>query len=64
MNALRGRGWTVTVSPYYSENFTDKPREIDIIAEKAVPIWRRRTRTPRGEDHRAAIIPAYCAELV
>jgi hypothetical protein len=33
--ALRQLGWSVTVSPYYSDNFTDKPREIDIIAEKA-----------------------------
>ncbi|MDO8516280.1 MAG: hypothetical protein Q7S28_03455 [bacterium] len=31
---LRDGGWTVLVSPYYSDNFTDKPREIDIIAEK------------------------------
>jgi hypothetical protein len=32
---LRQLGWSVLVSPYYSDNFTDKPREIDIIAEKA-----------------------------
>jgi len=31
---LRGDGWNVLVSPYYSDNFTKKPREIDIIAEK------------------------------
>ena len=31
---LRDVGWTVMVSPYYSDNFTAKPREIDIIAEK------------------------------
>jgi hypothetical protein len=31
---LRNEGWTVLVSPHYSDNFTDKPREIDIIAEK------------------------------
>ena len=31
---LREQGWTVLVSPHYSDNFTDKPREIDIIAEK------------------------------
>jgi hypothetical protein len=34
VNLLRENGWTVLVSPYYSDNFTDKPREIDIIAEK------------------------------
>lgn len=31
---LREKGWTTLVSPYYTDNFTDKPREIDIIAEK------------------------------
>ena len=30
---LRNDNWTVLVSPYYSDNFTDKPREIDVIAE-------------------------------
>lgn len=34
VNLLRKEGWNVLVSPYYSDNFTDKPREIDIIAEK------------------------------
>lgn len=32
--ALRGVGWTVVVSPYYSDNVTEKPREVDIMAEK------------------------------
>ena len=31
---LRNENWPVLVSPYYSDNFTDKPREIDIISEK------------------------------
>lgn len=31
---LRGQRWEVLVSPYYSDNFTDKPREIDVIAER------------------------------
>ncbi len=31
---LREKGWTVLISPYYSDNQTNKPREIDIIAEK------------------------------
>lgn len=31
---LRDQKWNVLVSPYYSDNFTDKPREIDIIAER------------------------------
>jgi hypothetical protein len=34
VNLLRKEKWTVLVSPYYSDNFTDKPREIDIIAER------------------------------
>ena len=34
VNKLRDEGWSVLVSPHYSDNFTDKPREIDIIAEK------------------------------
>jgi hypothetical protein len=33
-NLLRELGWAVVVSPYYNDAFTDKPREIDIIAEK------------------------------
>lgn len=31
---LREQEWTVLVSPYYSDNFTDKPREIDVVAER------------------------------
>jgi len=31
---LREQKWTVLVSPYYSDNFTDKPREIDIVTER------------------------------
>ncbi|MDO8604375.1 MAG: hypothetical protein Q7K40_03185 [bacterium] len=34
VNKLRDEGWSVLVSPHYNDNFTDKPREIDIIAEK------------------------------
>ncbi len=35
---LRNQGWNVDISPYYNDNFTDKPREIDIIAEKEYEI--------------------------
>lgn len=35
---LRENGWSVLVSPHYSDNFTDKPRELDIIAEKKFDI--------------------------
>jgi len=34
VNFLRSYGWTVSISPYYNDNLTDKPREIDIIAER------------------------------
>lgn len=32
---LQDRDWTVLISPYYNDNVTSKPREIDLIAEKA-----------------------------
>lgn len=32
---LQEKGWTVLISPYYNDNVTSKPREIDLIAEKA-----------------------------
>lgn len=37
VNFLREQGWDVLVSPYYKDNFTEKPREIDIIAQKKYP---------------------------
>jgi len=35
---LEELGWQTTISPYYTDNLTNKPREIDLIAEKAFPI--------------------------
>ncbi len=35
---LQASGWTVLVCPYFSDQATNKPREIDLIAEKAYPI--------------------------
>ena len=32
---LHDEGWTVLISPYYNDNISGKPREIDLIAEKA-----------------------------
>lgn len=32
---LKEKGWTVLISPYYNDNISSKPREIDLIAEKA-----------------------------
>ncbi len=34
LNAMKSREWEVLVSPYYMDAATDKPREIDLIAEK------------------------------
>lgn len=34
VNKLRELEWGVLVSPHYNDNFTDKPREIDIVAER------------------------------
>lgn len=34
-SALETAGWTARMSPYYNDIVTEKPREIDIIAEKA-----------------------------
>jgi len=38
LNYLKKKEWTVLVSPYYSDNVSDKPREIDLIAEKAFTV--------------------------
>lgn len=43
VNLLRTEGWSVLVSPYYSDNFTDKPREIDVLTEKLFDIQERST---------------------
>ena len=32
---LQEKSWTVLISPYYNDNVSSKPREIDLIAEKA-----------------------------
>jgi len=32
---LQEKDWTVLISPYYNDNVSNKPREIDLIAEKA-----------------------------
>lgn len=35
---FRSTGWTVLVSPYYTDNYSDKPREIDLLAEKDIAV--------------------------
>jgi hypothetical protein len=32
---LKEKGWSVLISPYYNDNISNKPREIDLVAEKA-----------------------------
>jgi hypothetical protein len=34
VNYLRSRNWHVSISPWYVDSSTDKPRELDLIAEK------------------------------
>jgi len=38
---LSDAGWIVRMSPYYNDSFSEKPREIDIIAEKVFPAMER-----------------------
>jgi hypothetical protein len=45
VSTLRALEWTAVVSPYYSDNFTDKPRELDIIAERTFKKTYGRTST-------------------
>jgi galactitol-specific phosphotransferase system IIB component len=33
---LRELGWEVTISPYYVDDTSEKPREVDIIATKLI----------------------------
>ena len=53
-NYLRGKGWHTLVSPYYMDNATSKPREIDLIAEKS---WIYQDRSKR--KHGAVIIKLF-----
>ncbi len=41
LNYLKEKDWTVLISPYYTDNVTDKPREIDLVAEKAFEVRNR-----------------------
>ena len=34
VKTLGEEGWNILVSPHYNDPFTNKPREIDIVAEK------------------------------
>ena len=31
---FKEKGWNISISPYYNDNVSEKPREIDLIAEK------------------------------
>jgi hypothetical protein len=36
LRALSGAGWTVQISPYYSDSESGKSREVDLVAEQAI----------------------------
>ena len=38
LRRLEELGWQIIISPYYTDNLTNKPREIDLVAEKEFPI--------------------------
>ncbi|MFA4906064.1 MAG: hypothetical protein WC645_06140 [Candidatus Margulisiibacteriota bacterium] len=46
---LRDNGWEVLISPYYNDNVTNKPREIDIVAEKSYQVYDQRRRASLGD---------------
>ena len=37
INYFKEKGWHTLISPYYTDNVSNKPREIDLIVEKAFP---------------------------
>lgn len=45
---LKENGWTVLISPYYTDNISSKPREIDLIAEKAFVVHSHISSRPIG----------------
>lgn len=40
VEALKDAGYQVEISPYYVDAHTDKPREVDVVARKAVRVYR------------------------
>jgi hypothetical protein len=38
LRALKNAGWTVRVSPYYSDSESGKAREVDLLAEQAIHV--------------------------
>jgi hypothetical protein len=52
-NFLKKKGWSTLVSPYYMDSGTNKPREIDLIAEKH---WIFKPSFGRREQRAGAII--------
>lgn len=39
VKTLKDKGWNTDISAYYCDDITNKPREIDILAEKRVAIF-------------------------
>lgn len=40
INYFKEKGWYTLISPYYTDNVSNKPREIDLVVEKAFPYSR------------------------
>lgn len=38
INYFRDNGWEVRVSPYYTDSFSDKPREVDMLVERSFEV--------------------------
>ena len=48
INYLKEKEWQTLVSPYYMDGATNKPREIDLIAEKVFTNEKQRSSSPRS----------------
>jgi len=40
VETLKDKGWDIDISAYYCDDITNKPREIDIVAKKRIPIFK------------------------
>ena len=47
-NYLKEKAWDILVSPYYMDNASNKPREIDLIAEKSWKVIERGLKLKQG----------------
>jgi hypothetical protein len=52
---LRSKGWTVLISPYFVDTNLDKPREMDLLAEKMYRVTDEFSQVPRAIGFRLHI---------